>query len=89
MTVPFSQLWREAAGGKSIGRILTNQALLQWREELLGLVLDLACGQSPSYRRILKIKGNMPPVESGLTDLRSLAHDHQPLVMEMQSYLPS
>ena len=58
MTVPFSLLWREAAGGKSIGRILTNQALLQWREELLGLVLDLACGQSPSYRRILKIKGN-------------------------------
>jgi len=58
MTVAFSLLWREAASGRSIGRILTNEVMRRWREELPGLVLDLACGRNPSYRRVLGLEGN-------------------------------
>jgi len=54
---------------------------------------DVESGRIPgevierSVERILKIKGNMPAVESGLTDLEALVKNHQPLVAEMQSYL--
>jgi SAM-dependent methyltransferase len=33
-----------------------NECLKLWREEIRGTVLDLACGQEPSYRRILDLK---------------------------------
>ena len=58
MTLGLKQLWGETARGKSIGRILTNQALAQWNGEMRGLVLDLACGHNPSYRRFLSDKDN-------------------------------
>lgn len=58
MTVPFRQLWKEAARGKTVGRILINDVLRQWRDEVQGLVLDLACGQMPSYWRALGLKDN-------------------------------
>ena len=58
MTLRLRQLWSETARGKSIGRILTNQALAQWNGEMRGLVLDLACGHNPSYRRFLVDKNN-------------------------------
>ncbi len=51
--VPFRVLWCQAKQGKSVMRILTNWVLAQWRDEVKGLVLDLACGTEPSYRRIL------------------------------------
>ncbi|MER3501593.1 MAG: hypothetical protein C4295_09020 [Candidatus Fervidibacterota bacterium] len=51
--VPFRVLWCQGKQGKSIMRILTNWVLAQWRDEVKGLVLDLACGTEPSYRRIL------------------------------------
>lgn len=54
----FGQLWKEAHRGKSIGRILTNEVLAQWKGSARGLVLDLACGNSPSYRRILELNDN-------------------------------
>jgi beta-N-acetylhexosaminidase len=56
---------------------------------------DVESGQIPgstidqSVQRILEIKRKIPPAESGLADLESLALDHQPLVREMQSHLPS
>jgi len=58
LRVNYRTLWREAMRGKSIGRILTNEALKQWREEVRGIVLDCACGKSPSYWRILSLKDN-------------------------------
>jgi len=58
VTLGLKQLWGETARGKSIGRILTNQALAQWNGEMRGLVLDLACGHNPSYRRFLSDKDN-------------------------------
>jgi SAM-dependent methyltransferase len=48
----------EATRGKSIYRILMNECLKLWREEIRGTVLDLACGQEPSYRRILDLKNS-------------------------------
>jgi SAM-dependent methyltransferase len=56
--VNFWALWREATRGKSIGRILTNECLKMWRGEIRGTVLDFACGQEPSYWRILDLKNN-------------------------------
>lgn len=53
--VPFHLVWSEARRGKSIGRILTNYVLAQWREAVQGLVLDLACGAQPSYRRAVEL----------------------------------
>lgn len=44
--VSLTTLWCETARGKSIGRILTNVVLSQWRDELQGLVLDLAVGRT-------------------------------------------
>jgi SAM-dependent methyltransferase len=35
-----------------------NECLKLWREEIRGTVLDLACGQEPSYRRILGLKNS-------------------------------
>ena len=60
---------------------------------LAQMVRDVETGQIPgptidrSVQRILQIKSKMPPAESGLTDLVSLAKDHQKLVEEMQSHL--
>jgi len=56
--VSFRQLWREAWQGKTIARILTNHVLEEWRGEVHGLVLDLACGNMPSYRRIMRLTEN-------------------------------
>jgi hypothetical protein len=51
--IGFKTLWQEGGvRGKSTGRILTNEALRQWRKYLQGLVLDLACGPNPSYWRV-------------------------------------
>ncbi len=58
LMMPFRVLWREARWGKSIGRILANQVLAQWKDEMYGVVLDLACGQMPSYRRFLGLTTN-------------------------------
>lgn len=58
LTASFLMLWQESTRGKSIGRILTNLALAQWRDEVKGIVLDLACGKEPSYRRFLNMTGN-------------------------------
>ena len=54
--VPFRVLWRESRQGKSIARILQNQVLEQWHSEIDGIVLDLACGQDPSYWRVLRLR---------------------------------
>lgn len=54
----FLTLWQEAKKGKSIARILTNLALARWRDEVKGIVLDLACGKKPSYQRFLHLIGN-------------------------------
>jgi hypothetical protein len=35
-----------------------NECLKLWREEIRGTVLDFACGQEPSYWRILDLKDN-------------------------------
>jgi SAM-dependent methyltransferase len=56
--VNFWVLYRETTRGKSIWRILMNEAMKQWREEVTGLVLDCACGSNPSYRRILGLTHN-------------------------------
>jgi len=58
LRVNYRTLWREATRGKSIWRILMNEAMKQWREEVTGLVLDCACGSNPSYRRILGLTRN-------------------------------
>jgi hypothetical protein len=58
LRVNFCVLWREATRGKSIYRILMNECLKLWREEIRGTVLDFACGQEPSYWRILDLKNN-------------------------------
>jgi SAM-dependent methyltransferase len=58
LRVNFRVLWREATRGKSIYRILMNECLKLWREEIRGTMLDLACGQEPSYRRILDLKNS-------------------------------
>jgi SAM-dependent methyltransferase len=58
LRVNFRVLWREATRGKSIYRILMNECLKLWREEIRGIMLDLACGQEPSYRRILDLKNS-------------------------------
>ncbi len=58
LRVNYRTLWREAMRGKSIWRILMNEAMKQWREEVMGLVLDCACGSNPSYRRILGLTRN-------------------------------
>ncbi len=58
LRVNFRVLWREATRGKSIYRILMNECLKLWREEIRGTVLDLACGQEPSYWRILDLNDN-------------------------------
>jgi SAM-dependent methyltransferase len=55
-TVPFAYLWQEK--GKSIGRILTNWVLLQWSDQVMGLVIDLGSGNSPSYWRLMGLKVN-------------------------------
>ena len=49
-------LWSEAIRGKSIGRILTNEIIRQWRGQSGGVILDLASGREPSYWRILGFK---------------------------------
>ena len=56
--IGFKTLWHHATRGKSIGRILTNETLRQWRGEISGVVLDLACGRDPSYWRALGLKDN-------------------------------
>lgn len=43
--VSFRELLREATRGKSVGRILADAVLVQWRDEVHGLVLDLAGGK--------------------------------------------
>ena len=58
LRVNFCVLWREATRGKSIWRILMNECLKLLREEIRGNVLDLACGQEPSYWRILDLKNS-------------------------------
>lgn len=59
LNIPWQILWSEARRGKSIGRILQNQVLAQWRDEIKGIVLDLACGAQSSYRRILGLEANV------------------------------
>jgi len=84
--VPFRVLWCQGKQGKSIMRILTNWVLAQWRDEVKGLVLDLACGTEPSYRRIL-----------GLTEIaheRLVSVDYNPacrptIVADLTRTLPS
>jgi SAM-dependent methyltransferase len=56
--VSFRTLWREAARGKSIGRILANETLRRWGGQIRGVVLDLACGREPSYWRVLELGDN-------------------------------
>lgn len=56
--VSFRQLWQETWRGKTIARILKNHVLEGWRGEVHGLVLDLACGSMPSYRRIMRLTEN-------------------------------
>lgn len=56
--IGFKTLWQEATHGKSIGRILMNETLRQWQGEISGVILDLACGRDPSYRRLLGLKEN-------------------------------
>lgn len=56
--IGFKTLWQEVTRGKSIGRILTNETLRQWRGQISGVVLDLACGRDPSYWRVLGLKDN-------------------------------
>lgn len=59
------------------------------------MIKDVESGQisgqkiEQSVARVLKVKGEMPPVGSGLTDLETLVHEHQALVTEMQSHLSS
>jgi beta-N-acetylhexosaminidase len=56
---------------------------------------DVTAGRIPhatiesSFQRILAVKSRMPHYESGLQDLVSLSTEHQSLVDEMQSYMPS
>lgn len=52
-SLPFSLVWSETRKGKTIGRILANHVLAQWGEAINGIVLDLACGAQPSYRRAM------------------------------------
>jgi len=47
------QLIKQAGQDKSIYRMLMNRELQQWRTDVGGVVLDLASGQMPSYRRVL------------------------------------
>ncbi len=60
---------------------------------LAQMVNDVETGRIPlstidrSVQKILQIKSNMPPAQSSLADLVSLAKEHQALVEEMQSYL--
>jgi len=57
------------------------------------MVEDVETGKIPastidrSVNRILGIKNKIPPAQSGLADLVSLAKDHQQLVEEMKSHL--
>jgi beta-N-acetylhexosaminidase len=57
------------------------------------MIKDVESGEIPeqkieqSVERVLKVKGAMPPVGSGLTDLETRVHEHQALVAEMQSHL--
>jgi beta-N-acetylhexosaminidase len=60
---------------------------------LAQMVQDVQTGRIPvatidrSVQRILEIKSNLPPRESGIADLMSLAKEHRALVAEMQSHL--
>ncbi len=60
---------------------------------LTQMIQDVETGKIPesvidrSVNRILEIKRKMPPVDSGLADLHSLARNHQKLVAEMRSHL--
>jgi SAM-dependent methyltransferase len=56
--VPFRYLLEEARRSKSIARILTNWVLRQYRTEVRGWVLDLGCGDAPSYWRLMEIQQN-------------------------------
>jgi len=56
VTISLRALVTEVARGKSIARILTNRALSEWAGEIRGVVLDLACGTIPSYRRVLALE---------------------------------
>ena len=58
LKIPFLVLWREARRGKTIGRILANWVFQEWEGEVHGLVLDVACGQTPSYYRALGLTDN-------------------------------
>lgn len=52
------QLWTEAARGRSIRRMLLNQAMARWRDQMHGTVVDLACGRNPGYWRALGLRSN-------------------------------
>lgn len=56
--IGLKTIWREAARGKSIYRILMNETLRQWKDEISGVVIDLASGREPSYWRFLELKNN-------------------------------
>jgi SAM-dependent methyltransferase len=49
----FREVWRGVREGKGIWRILFYQALGPWRDEIRGVVLDLASGARPGYARLL------------------------------------
>lgn len=58
----FRELCREAAQGKTIGRILMNRALSRFRGDIRGTVLDLASGPGASYWQWLRSAGSAPVV---------------------------
>lgn len=56
MTVRFGTLWRGAAQGRSLRRMLIIDALSRWQGALRGTVLDLGCGREPEYWSILGLR---------------------------------
>jgi len=81
----FSPSWREAAYGKSIGRVLINNFMKTWCAELKGRVLDLACGKNPSYWRLSGIHEK--------SDVELITGDYNPdyrpqIVLDMNRPLP-
>lgn len=53
MYVPLKTLVRGAFSGKTIGRVVFNEALARHARHLTGRVLDIAGGRSPSYLKYL------------------------------------
>lgn len=56
--VSFRTIRTETARGKTISRILANALLERYGRGIRGVVIDLASGSRPSYRRILGLTEN-------------------------------